>query len=62
MKYLLIGQLLGSLVTSEHDSREACEGRAVLLREKAAAVQCISATPSTGTVAITGSGITWSTR
>jgi hypothetical protein len=28
-------------VSSGHDSREACEGRAVLLREKGASVQCV---------------------
>lgn len=40
MKYILIGLLLGSTVTSQHDTREACEGRAVLLREKGASVSC----------------------
>ncbi len=43
MKYLLIGTLLGSLVSSEHENREACEGRAVILREKGASVQCVQA-------------------
>lgn len=41
MNWLLIGTLLGSIVTSNHDTREACEGRAVLLREKGAAVKCV---------------------
>lgn len=42
MKYLLIGSLLGSLISSEHDTREACEGRAVILREKGASAQCVA--------------------
>lgn len=41
MNWLLIGTLLGSIVTSGHESREACEGRAVLLREKGATAQCV---------------------
>ena len=57
MKWLLIGQLLGSIVTSEHDSREACEGRAVLLREKGATARCIEPLPAfTGTYGTTISG------
>lgn len=40
MKYILIGTLLGSFLHSEHETRESCEGRAVLLREKQASVQC----------------------
>lgn len=43
MNYLLIGTLLGSLLSSSHDTREACEGRAVLLREKGAVVRCAEA-------------------
>lgn len=53
MKYILIGQLLGSFLHSEHDSREACEGRAVLLREQKAIVQCVVA-PSNLTYSTTG--------
>lgn len=41
MEYLLIGTLLGSIITSEHKDREACEGRAVMLREAKASVQCL---------------------
>ena len=41
MEYLLIGTLLGSIITSEHKDREACEGRAVLLREAKASVRCV---------------------
>lgn len=32
--YILIGVLLGSMVTSTHDTREQCEGRKVILSEK----------------------------
>ena len=48
MKYILIGTLLGSFLHSEHDSREACEGRAALLREVKAAVRCVEANPGAG--------------
>lgn len=41
MQWLLIGTLLGSIVTSNHDTKEACEGRAVVLREKGVSVQCV---------------------
>lgn len=42
MNWVLIGFLLGSQITSQHETREACEGRAVLLREKGAvAIKCI---------------------
>ena len=34
MEWTLVGILLGSIITSQHPSREACEGRAVVLREK----------------------------
>ncbi len=32
--YIFIGMLLGSIVTSTHDNREACEGRKVVLIER----------------------------
>lgn len=41
MKWIFIGMLLNSIVTSDHDSREACEGRAVLLREKGVIGKCV---------------------
>lgn len=41
MNWILVGTLLGSMITSAHDTREACEGRAVVLREKYAVVQCV---------------------
>ena len=41
MKYILVGWLLGSLITSEHDTREACEGRAVILREAKVTAKCV---------------------
>lgn len=39
-EWILIGSLLGSLITSTHPNREACEGRAALLREKGAVTKC----------------------
>lgn len=41
MKYILIGTLLGSIVTSNHDNKEACLGRLEMLKEKGVAAQCI---------------------
>ena len=41
MKYLFVGLLLNSIVTSEHETREACEGRATLLHEKGVIGKCI---------------------
>lgn len=49
MQWLLIGVLLGSIVTSGHKDREECEGRAVLLREKGASVSCYQSTTWTST-------------
>lgn len=40
MNWILIGTLLGSIVTSQHDTREACEGRLVVLKEKGVAGEC----------------------
>ena len=55
MKYILIGYLLGSFVHSEHDTREACEGRAVMLREQKAIVKCVEAPINTsGTITAPG--------
>lgn len=41
MNWILIGIIGGSLIVSSHDSREACEGRAAILREQKAAVKCV---------------------
>jgi len=41
MNWICIGILAGSLITSLHDNREACEGRAVTLREAKAVVKCV---------------------
>ncbi len=41
MTWVLVGLLGGSLLTSEHQTREACEGRAVILREKGAQAKCV---------------------
>lgn len=61
MKYILIGYLLGSFIHSEHDTREACEGRAVILREAKATAKCvdistaqITFSPTTRCLSITG--------
>lgn len=36
-----MGLLAGSLVTSTHDSKEACEGRGVTLKEKGVIGSCM---------------------
>lgn len=41
MNWICIGLLAGSLVTSLHNDREACEGRAVVLREAKASAKCV---------------------
>ena len=41
MKYLFVGMLLGSIVTSSHDSEEACKGREAILKEKGVIGQCV---------------------
>lgn len=41
MNWILIGYLAGSLVTSTHETREACEGRAVILKEKSVSAKCV---------------------
>ncbi len=41
MNWICIGLLAGSLITSLHDNKEACEGRAVTLREAKASAQCV---------------------
>lgn len=59
MNWILIGTLLGSLITSTHDTREACEGRTVTLKEKGVSAKCVEApghsfTSSTGTMMCCG--------
>lgn len=41
--WILIGVVAGSLVVSSHDNKEACEGRAVTLREAKVAAKCVEA-------------------
>ena len=41
MNWICIGLLAGSLITSQHENREACEGRAVVLREAKAMAKCV---------------------
>lgn len=41
MKYIFIGSLLGSIVTSSHDNEEACKGREVMLKDKGVIGQCV---------------------
>ena len=40
MDWIFIGVLFGSIVTSTHSTREACEGRAVILKEKGVVGKC----------------------
>lgn len=55
MNWIFIGLLAGSLVTSAHDTREACEGRAVIAKEnKVERGKCFEL--PTGYATITGSG------
>ena len=51
--WIVIGVIAGSLVVSEHKDREACEGRAVILREQKVTAKCVelgSGLTSTGTI------------
>lgn len=41
MKYIFIGVLLNSLVTSKHSSLEECLGREAILKEKGVIGQCV---------------------
>ena len=41
MKYIFVGMLLNSLVTSTHDGEEACKGREAMLKEKGVVGQCV---------------------
>lgn len=41
MNWICIGLIAGSLITSLHDNKEACEGRAVSLREAKATAKCV---------------------
>lgn len=45
MNWIFIGTLLGALVTSQHATREACEGKAVVLREKGVIGKCEDRAP-----------------
>ncbi len=57
MHWLLMGTLLGSIVARTHDSKEACEGRAVVLREKGVSAQCVqNPQPLTSNNVINGGG------
>lgn len=47
MNWLFIGTLLGSIVTSGHDTKEACEGRKAVLQEKGVVGQCHQAQQAT---------------
>lgn len=60
MNWVLIGTLLGSIVTSQHEDRERCEGRAVILREKGAVVNCVLVNTLASGVTISNSSTkTW---
>ena len=43
MKYVMIAILMNSLIASLHDSKEACEGRAAMVREKVGNAKCVEA-------------------
>lgn len=58
MTWFLIGWILGTPISDHFDKREACEGRAVLLREKGFSGKCVeldqvSSAVSWGTGSIT---------
>ena len=57
MKWILIGMLAESLLTSGHETREACEGRAVVLREQKAAVKCVEAPSPVNPFSTSGNNI-----
>lgn len=46
MSWIYVGLLAGSLVTSTHDNKEACEGRGVTLKEKGVLGKCVEMTSS----------------
>lgn len=63
MKYIFIGFILNSLVTSIHDNEEACKGREAMLRDKGVIGQCVkesitsSLTFSSGRTCVYSSGL-----
>ena len=44
MNWICVGFLAGSIIASGHETKEACEGRAVTLRESKAIVKCVEVT------------------
>jgi len=40
---VMIAILMNSLIASLHDSKEACEGRAAMVREKVGNAKCVEA-------------------
>lgn len=58
MHWFLIGFLLNTPITDHFDAREACEGRAVMPREKGADVKCVEFSPTvSGTVGTMPPGV-----
>jgi hypothetical protein len=56
MEYVMIAIVAGSLVSSLHPNKEACEGRAAMVREAAkVAAECVKAP---GQLNVTGSMLT----
>ncbi len=58
MEWVYIGIIAGSLVSSLHPNREACEGRNVVLTEMKVAGKCIQApsnyfSSTSGTITLT---------
>ena len=56
MNWLFIGTLLGSVVTSPHDTEEACRGREYTLRGKGVIGQCVQAAGAGSVCEITTPG------
>lgn len=57
MNWIMIAIVSGSLLVSGHDTREQCEGRAVIVRETTKSpAKCVEAPGRTG-VTIWGGGI-----
>jgi len=56
MDWILIGIVAGSIVVSGHPSREACEGRAVMLREQKVVAKCVEM-PKLSNFTINGTGM-----
>lgn len=50
MSWIYIGIIAGSIITSGHDTKEACLGRKAMLEEQHAVGKCVEAPTTTGFV------------